>query len=389
MSLNNILRTTIICLFVYSCHTDKTTTPSSPTPQSMSMCYSADKGNAHLHSLSMAYVMSITSDPEQRQSLTNMQRIKGGVYTRGGNQRIGVSSQLSGSQPRADELPQHQVRINDFWMDETEVTNAQFAKFVTATGYVTTAEKAIDIEEIKAQIPAGTPLPSPEELAPASLVFTSPLPSEIANTVQQWWKVTKNANWRQPQGDGSSIEGKDNYPVVHISWYDAMAYARWAGKRLPTEAEWEYAARSGQINNIFPWGEQLNPKQPLGNYWQGTFPFKNTAIDGFEKLAPVRSFPPNALGLYDLGGNVWEWCSDWYHAEAYACAAEQAVSNNPTGAATSYDPYLPAASQKVMRGGSFLCNDSYCSGYRTAARMKSSPDTGLEHTGFRCVRDLF
>ena len=204
--------------------------------------------------------------------------------------------------------------------------------------------------------------------------------------VQDWWKLIPDASWRRPQGSSSSARVRDTDPVVHVSWYDAAAYARWAGKRLPTEAEWEYAAQGGN-NSVFTWGDDLPTDNSVANFWQGEFPMHNTEADGYGRLAPVKSYPPNGFGLYDMAGNVWEWCSDWYHAEYYACLIANNETLDPKGPPSSFDPYMQSTPQKVVRGGSFLCNDSYCAGYRTAARMKSSPDTGLEHTGFRCVRD--
>ena len=307
----------------------------------------------------------------------------------GGIPREDVPAESYGSQPRQDEFPQAQVEVSSFWMDETEVTNKQFSAFINATGYITTAEKSIPLEEIMAQLPPGTPPPDSEQLAPASLVFVSP-PERPGGQygVQDWWEIRKGASWRHPEGAGSDLKGREDHPVVHISWYDAMAYAKWAGKRLPTEAEWEYAAIGGKQGSIFPWGSHYDETQPKANFWQGNFPVVNEVTDGFDRLAPVQSFAPNGYGLYDMAGNVWEWCSDWYHAAYYQCLNETANTKDPQGPAVSYDPYMPAGSQKIVRGGSFLCNDSYCAGYRVAARMKSSPDTGLEHTGFRCVRDI-
>lgn len=288
---------------------------------------------------------------------------------------------------RADEYPQHSVEVKSFWMDETEVTNAQFKKFVEATGYITTAERKPDWEELKKQLPAGTPKPHDSLLLPASLVFVSPKRATALDNPGQWWAWVKGASWKHPQGPGSGIEGKENHPVVHISWEDANAYAKWAGKRLPTEAEWEYAARAGMHNQPFTWGnEPIEAGKVKTNTWQGRFPDINTVSDGFERSAPVRSYTPNAYGLYDMAGNVWEWCSDWYNANYYTeCASKNMV--NPTGPASFYDPDEPTVPKKVIRGGSFLCHDSYCASYRVSARMKTAPDTGLEHTGFRCVRD--
>ena len=359
-----------------------------PTNPYFSMCQSIDnKGYAYINENSMADVIAISANQEQLLNYDGMVKIPGGKFQIGGVMREDVAAKEYGSQPRQDEFPNAVVKIDPLWVDVTEVTNAQFLRFVEETGYVTTAERPIDLEEIMAQLPEGTPPPDPELLKPASLVFESPKPNPRGQYgFQDWWVITQGANWRHPEGPGSSIKGRENYPVVHVSWYDAMAYARWAGKRLPTESEWEYIAQLGAKGSVFPWGDDLNEDNPSANFWQGDFPIVNDNSDGFIKLAPVKSFTPNDLGIYDMAGNVWEWCSDWYHAEYYKCL-NNSDANNPQGPKLSYDPYLPAASQKVVRGGSFLCNDSYCAGYRIAARMKSSPDTGLEHTGFRCVRD--
>jgi formylglycine-generating enzyme required for sulfatase activity len=305
------------------------------------------------------------------------------VWIEGGEFLMG-SSDNDGS---ADEYPQHKVKLTGFWMDQTEVTNAQFRKFVEATGYVTTAEKAIDWEEMKKQEPPGTPKPPDSLLAASSLVFHCSEHVVSLNDPSQWWTWVRGANWRHPQGPESSIEGKDNYPVVHISWDDANAYAKWAGKRLPTEAEWEYAARGGRINQSYPWGnEAVETGKPKANTWQGDFPNANTGWDGFKGLAPVKSFVANGYGLYDMAGNVWEWCGDWYDSDYYSEYKDRIVID-PKGPSKSNDPMEPGLPKRVLRGGSFMCNASYCKGYRVSSRMKSSPDTGLEHTGFRCVSD--
>lgn len=285
-----------------------------------------------------------------------------------------------------DEYPKHNVKLKGFWMDATEVTNSQFAEFVKATGYVTVAEKKPDWEELKKQLPAGTPKPDESVLVASSLVFKAP-PAEVPlNDYSQWWAWTNGADWRHPHGPQTNIEGKENYPVVHIAWIDAQAYAKWAGKRLPTEAEWEYAARGGLKNNIYPWGNQsINEGPPKANFWQGHFPDKNTMTDKFYLSAPVKSFQPNAYGLYDMSGNVWEWCQDLYNNKYYEKVKSGTI--NPKGPDKSFDPEEPSASKRVLRGGSFLCNDSYCSGYRVARRMKSTEDSSMEHSGFRCVND--
>jgi formylglycine-generating enzyme required for sulfatase activity len=300
--------------------------------------------------------------------------IPGGTYLMGANDQEG----------REDEYPQHQVRVSGFWMDATEVTNAQFRRFVESTGYVTTAEIAPDWNEISKQLPPGTPKPHDSLLVPASLVFVKQPAGSGLGDPSVWWSWKKGANWRHPQGQGSDLKGKDNHPVVHVSFDDAVAYCRWAGKRLPTEAEWEFAARGGKTT-IYPWGDEpIEQGKPKANSWQGTFPSVNTGWDKFQGAAPVRSFAPNPFGLFDMAGNVWEWCADWYRNDYYTSVSNQLLQD-PQGPSTSYDPQEPTVPKKVVRGGSFLCNDSYCKGYRVTSRMKTATDTGLEHTGFRCV----
>ncbi len=283
-----------------------------------------------------------------------------------------------------DEAPAHEVELDGFWMDATEVTNARFRAFVEATGYVTTAERAPVWEELASQLPPGTPRPDDALLVAGSLVFVPPAGRVPLNDVSRWWRWTPGASWRAPSGPGSSIEGQDDLPVVQVSWDDAAAYARWAGKSLPSEAQWEWAARGGGAGP-FPWGtEPLDAGAPKANTWQGTFPTEDRGRDGFRGVAPVGSFAPNAYGLFDMAGNVWEWCADWYRPDAYKMA--EARGHDPRGPPASFDPAEPTVPKRVQRGGSFLCNDSYCLGYRVTARMKSSPDSSTSHTGFRCVR---
>ncbi|WP_276501118.1 formylglycine-generating enzyme family protein [Terrimonas pollutisoli] len=316
--------------------------------------------------------------PSGDTSTAGMKYIPGGSFMMGGDNE----------QASSDEYPKHTVQVRPFWMDETEVTNAQFQKFVEATGYVTTAEQKPDWEELKKTVPPGTPKPPDSVLVAASLVFRQTDREVNLHDYNQWWSWVAGANWKHPQGPGSSIKGKENYPVVQVSWYDAMAYCKWAGKRLPTEAEWEFAARGGLVNNIYPWGnEPVNTGKPKANSWEGKFPYLNEMKDGYMTAAPVKSFAANGYQLYDIAGNVWEWCSDWYDA-AYYLSSGKATAVNPPGPDKSNDPEDLYTPKKSLRGGSFLCNDSYCSGYRVARRMKSSPDTGLEHTGFRCVKDV-
>lgn len=308
---------------------------------------------------------------------------EGMVLIQGGTFIMGATD----DEGKPDEYPLHTARVKDFWMDAEEVTNAEFRKFVDATAYITTAEKTPDWEEIKKQLPPGTPKPDQNLLVAASLVFMQPDHDVPLDDASRWWSWTKGADWRHPQGPGSSIEGKDDYPVVQVSWDDAMAYCRWAHKRLPTEAEWEYAARAGMPSQKYPWGnEAIESGRPKANTWQGKFPASNSVWDGYARLAPAGSFAANRFGLHDMAGNVWEWCSDWYDADYYQSLAGK-LSVDPAGPAQSNDPMEPGMPKKVLRGGSFMCNASYCKGYRVSSRMKSSPDTGLENTGFRCVAD--
>ena len=314
------------------------------------------------------------------------------LWIAGGEFVMGSTDALA----RPDESPKHKVKVDGFWMDATEVTNAQFGAFVAATGYKTIAERPVDWNELKKQVPEGTPKPPDEVLVPGSLVFTPPAAGQLAEDYTSWWAWTPGANWRHPQGPTSSIDGKDTVPVVQIAFDDAVAYCKWAGKRLPTEAQWEFAARGGLAEKMNAWGDEpVDPgagKPWRCNIWQGDFPRKNTNDDGFERAAPVKSFPPNGFGLFDMAGNVWEWCADFYADNTYAvvarAAGEGGVALNPKGPTRSRDPRNPDAPEsRVHRGGSFLCNDSYCASYRPSARMASPPDTALEHLGFRCVKD--
>lgn len=307
---------------------------------------------------------------------TNMVWIPGGIFSMGADD----------AQASMDEYPKHTVVVDGFWMDVTEVTNDEFAAFIEATSYVTTAERKVDWNELKLELPPNTPKPHDSLLQPSSLVFKTATDTVDLNNYTQWWEWTTGADWKHPQGPGTGIEGKGNYPVVQVSWDDAIAYCKWAGKRLPTEAEWEFAARGGLENNIYPWGNSLLKNgKPNANYWQGKFPYQNDMDDRFSNTSPVKSFQANGYGLYDIAGNVWEWCADFYRSDYYT-SLEKVVSKNPIGPTDSFDPEDPIPVKRVTRGGSFLCNESYCSGYRTSRRMKNSPNSATEHQGFRCVK---
>jgi formylglycine-generating enzyme required for sulfatase activity len=305
----------------------------------------------------------------------------GMVWVPGGEFTMGTDSHLAGP----NEGPAHRVRVDGFFMDETDITAAQFRAFVEATGYVTTAERTPTAEDILRQAPPGAPPPKGEDLVPGSVVFVPPDHPVPLDDVSRWQKWVPGANWRHPEGPGSTSEGKDDHPVVHVSWDDATAYARWAGKRLPTEAEWEFAARGGLDGKTYVWGDEpFSDDRPQCNAFQGRFPDANAVRDGYPRTSPVRAFPPNGYGLYDMAGNVWQWCADWYLPDAYA-GRGPGVTDNPTGPAAGFDPRRRPP-ERVWRGGSFLCCVGYCFNYRPSARLGCTPDTGLSHLGFRCAK---
>ena len=302
--------------------------------------------------------------------------IPGGEFSMGdADPRVGSG----GGEVFADAHPVHRVYVDGFWMDRTEVTNEQFAAFVTATGYITIAERTPRAEDFP-----GAP---PEELAAGSTVFLPPPGPVPLDSHFRWWGYVKGASWRHPLGPGSDLDGRERLPVVHVAWQDATAYARWAGKRLPTEAEFEFAARGGLAGRRYPWGDEARPGgRWMANTFQGHFPDRDTGDDGAAGLAAVGAWPANGYGLYDMAGNVWEWCSDWYRADTYRRYAAIAVARNPPGPSGSLDPQEPGVPKRVQRGGSFLCSTSYCARYRVASRGKGEPSTGSSHLGFRCVR---
>jgi formylglycine-generating enzyme required for sulfatase activity len=335
--------------------------------------------------LSGYLVSSCTSSKKETPSdnaNTKIQAPDGMVWIPGGDFTMGSTEE----NPATSALPIRKVKVDGFWMDETEVTNAQYRKFVSATGYKTVAERPLDWEELKKQVPPGTPKPSDDVLQPGSMVFTPPTEPVTLNDYSQWWRWVVGANWQHPDGPASAIEGKDNYPVVHIAYEDAQAFAKWAGKRLPTEAEYEFAARGGLNGKTFSWGDELNPQgKYLANYFQGAFPINDTAEDGFKGASPVKSFPPNTYGLFDIIGNVWELCSDWYSVEAVSDT--NAMLINPAGPSATKDPDDLYAVKHVSKGGSFVCSIQYCSNYKPSGRQGSAYDSGMNHTGFRCVKD--
>jgi sulfatase modifying factor 1 len=309
---------------------------------------------------------------------------EGMVWIPGGEFSMGAAVNGHGScemaMPSNDAEPIHRVRVNGFWMDKTAVTNEQFAKFVDATGYVTIAERTPTKEEF--------PTAPAENLVAGSVVFSPPDHEVPLNNHFQWWSYVKGANWRHPLGPDSDIKGKEKYPVVHIAYPDAEAYAKWVGKRLPTETEFEFAERGGLAGKTYAWGDEFRPKGKwMANTYQGKFPVRDEGGDGFAGLAPVAKFPPNGYGLYDMAGNVWQWCSDWYRPDYYAQLAKtDGVTSNPKGPNTSLDPAEPNEPKRVHRGGSFLCNDQYCSRYIVGTRGKGEVNTGTNHLGFRCVK---
>jgi len=279
-----------------------------------------------------------------------------------------------------DALPVHLVSVAGFWMDMTPVTNAEFERFVRATRYVTVAEKKPEPKDFP-----GAPA---DKLVPGSIVFTPPAHPVSLDDFSQWWSYIPGANWRHPEGPDSTLKGLDNHPVVHVAFEDALAYAHWAGKRLPSEAEFEFAARGRLDRKLYPWGDELKPGGRVpANIWEGHFPDANSRADGYFKTSPVSAFPANLYGLHDVGGNVWQWCADWYRPDYYASFGDLNVpASNPPGPGTSFDPEEPGAAKRVTRGGSFLCSGEYCSRYLVGSRGKAEISSGSSNLGFRLVK---
>lgn len=320
---------------------------------------------------------------------------KGMVWVPGGNFLMGSDHKLA----QRNERPAHKVSVHGFWMDRTHVTNAQFAAFVKATGYVTTAERKPDWDTMKVQLFPGTPKPPDSAFVPGAMVFVGTDKPVPLNDYSRWWAWMPGADWRHPQGPKSSIEGKDDHPVVQVSYEDVLAYAKWAGKRLPTEAEWEFAARGGLDQATYAWGDDFEPQgKMMANIWdvkQQRFPVVKPVVSpkagGASGTSPAGSFPPNGYGLYDMTGNAWQWVADWYEADYFAEQAKLSRVVDPKGPSESHDPddgSAPAnAPKRVIRGGSFLCNVDYCLSYRPSARRGSDPYNPMSHLGFRLVVD--
>ena len=310
---------------------------------------------------------------------TGMVRIPGGELAMGMADPRGHVH--GGTQAMEDARPLHRVSVRSFWIDRTDVTNAQFSRFVRATGYLTIAERQPN--------PKDFPSTPAEALKPGAIVFTRPEQPVSLDDPYRWWAYVPGANWRHPLGPKSTIAGRDDDPVVQIAYDDAAAYAGWAGKRLPTEAEWEFAARGGLEGKLYAWGDSLNPGgRWMANTFQGHFPDRDTKRDGYAGIAPVVRFPANGYGLYDIAGNVWQWVSDWYRRDYYAqLFAAGAVAHDPQGPPSSYDPTEPGIAKRVQRGGSFLCTDQYCTRYMVGARGRGELSSASNHVGFRCVKD--
>lgn len=324
-----------------------------------------------LFAMTATWAAPITEEPRSNAVSPGMIWIPGGTFRMGSERHY------------PEEAPIHRVAVDDFWMDLTPVTNRQFRAFVRATGHITVAERNPD--------PKDYPHALPHLLRAGSLVFSPPDYPVTLNDFSRWWTFKFGANWRRPYGPGSSIKGLDDHPVVHVACIDAEAYARWAGKDLPTEAEWEYAARGGLDQAEFAWGDELTPNgRHMANTWQGQFPSQNLAQDGFERTSPVMSFTANGYGLYDIIGNVWEWTSDWYMPKHPADAAKSCcIPQNPRGGREeqSFAPHQPHEKipRRVLKGGSHLCAPNYCRRYRPAARHPQPVDTSMSHVGFRCI----
>ena len=340
--------------------------------------------------ISFVFTFSCTNNkkeekkPVKEKAVATTKAPKGMVWVASKTFLQGAKETDAYAMPR--EKPAHKVKVDGFFIDSTEVTNKQFKKFVAATNYITTAEKAIDWEEMKKQVAPGTPKPHDSILQPGSLIFNKNVNAVVnMQNYYQWWTWKIGADWKHPQGPNSTIEGKDNFPVVHVTYADALAYCKWANRRLPTEAEWESAAQGTNNQAIFTWGNDAKKLNENANTWQGVFPTKNEGIDGFEFISPVKSYPPNSIGLYDMSGNVWEITSDFFNVDYYKQIDTTQVLENPKGAKKYYNPDNPYQVEYIIKGGSFLCHASYCASFRISSKMGVVVDSSSDHMGFRTV----
>jgi formylglycine-generating enzyme len=357
-----LLIITVVFICIHSCNNQKKTA-------AIIHCYTPNNSGLPFIDSTLQKIVQRTDT-----SVNDMIWIAAGEFMMGAGEGEGF----------AEEYPQHKVSVDGFWMDVHEVTNAEFAAFVQATNYITTAERKPDWEIMKLQLPPHAEKPDDSLLVPGSLVFTPTRNAVPLDNAGQWWRFVNGADWKHPEGRGSNLVGKENHPVVHVSWEDAMAYCKWSGKRLPTEAEWEWAAKGKLQTAKYSWGNaELSDTFFPANIWQGDFPYINTVADKYFAASPVTSFAKNGNGLYNMSGNVWEWTADWMDANYYQTIGNSLIKN-PTGpvdgAATTH-PW-----QKVLKGGSFLCHASYCTGYRVARRSSNGWETSSNHIGFRCVR---
>ncbi|MDQ3020323.1 MAG: formylglycine-generating enzyme family protein [Bacteroidota bacterium] len=318
--------------------------------------------------------MSETTEKLTETSLVNMIKIENGKFLMGSENFY------------PEEKPVHEVTVDGFWMDKYEITNEQYEKFVNETGYITIAERPLD--------PKDYPTVDPVNLIPGALIFQKSKGPVNLRDYHNWWRWVPGTCWNHPKGPDSSIEGREKYPVVHIAYEDAEAYTKWIGKELPSEAEWEFAARGGLNGKNYIWGdEDVQYSKPMANTWQGEFPYQNLLIDEYEGASPVGSFAPNGYGLYDMAGNVWEWTSDWYvahldeSADEFKTCCTPAINPRVISSEGSYDVRQPQIKipRKVVKGGSHLCAPNYCLRYRPAARQPQMIDTGMSHIGFRCI----
>jgi sulfatase modifying factor 1 len=340
--------------------------PSTPTPASVAPTFAPTVETSRRPS---------DSTPE------GMVWIPGGEFSMGAQDPPDINDEV-GMNATRDSRPIHRVYVDGFWMDKTDVTNREFAEFVKVTGYVTVAERTPKAEDF--------PDAPPENLVAGSVVFHPTSHAVPLDDYYQWWTYVHGANWRHPEGPKSSLNGREDFPVVQVAYEDGIAFAKWAGKRLPTEAEWEFAARGGLSGKPFVWGDQFRPGGKwMANTYQGHFPVKDSGDDGHVGISQVGLYPPNGYGLYDMAGDVWQWVSDWYRPDYYErLAATNSVVRNPLGPMSSFDPDEPDQPKRVMRGGSFLCTDQYCSRYMVGTRGKGEVSTGTNHLGFRCVKGV-